>query len=72
VEQIERGSPGGRGGRSRVRAGAAAGAELGQRARGGWGKWGKKERSQPAKRYFAKCKLCVAHFVLYAPRIFDT
>jgi hypothetical protein len=40
---------------------------------GGWGKWGEEgKKSQPAKRYFAKCKLCMAHFVLYAPRIFDT
>jgi hypothetical protein len=33
---------------------------------------GGKRREQPAKRYFPKCQLCVAHYVQYAPRIFDT
>jgi hypothetical protein len=33
-------------------------------------KWGRSRGGR--SRYLAKCHLCVAHYVLYAPRIFDT
>jgi hypothetical protein len=42
------------------------------RAESSGGKWEEEERTRPAKQYFPKCQLCVAHYVLYAPRIFDT
>jgi hypothetical protein len=45
---------------------------LGQRARGEGGKEGKRRSSGRPKRYLAKCQLCVAHYVQYAPCIFDT
>jgi hypothetical protein len=42
------------------------------RAESSRGNGGEEERTRPAKRYLPKCQVCVAHFVLYAPRIFDT